>query len=97
MCDGCCSFMLGLANPSPLPSADLALFGLLTPSLPQLFVADFDKSQTTVSKYPEFSRSFVFILIFKTALLKSQICTLSVHYLWPIIKQTLARQDVNVR
>lgn len=53
--------MLALANPSPLPSPDLALW--LTPwLLTQVFVADLDR------------------LIFKIALWRSQICTLSVHY-----------------
>ena len=40
-CDGSCWFTQGVANPSPLPSLDLALYWLLAPSLPQLLIADF--------------------------------------------------------
>lgn len=96
-----------MADPSPLPSPDLAPYWLLTPALPQLLMAnfvwppDFDASQTAVHKYLDLLNRLFSCCFFKTAIYRSKICTLSVpkliqRYLWPVIQHTPAEQRVNV-
>lgn len=87
-CDGSRWFTHGAADPPPPSSPDLDPCCLQTPSLPQLFVADFvwppdfDASQTAIREYLD--------------LLNRLFTLLTQLYLWPITKRPPAEHCVNV-